>query len=97
MQIDAELLNAVANLIANLNDKVIVIIAIIIAVFLLIKNWFDNKNKKYYFDAMLKEKNREIEWLADENRRYREVYLPKVGLPVEDMQKVSAISATKNK
>lgn len=97
MQIDAELLNAVANLIANLNDKVIVIIAIIIAVFLLIKNWFDNKNKKYYFDAMLKEKNREIERLADENRRYREVYLPKVGLPVEDMQKVSAISATKNK
>ena len=56
MQIDAELLNAVANLIANLTDKVIVIIAIIIAVFLLIKNWFDNKNKKYYFDAMLKEK-----------------------------------------
>ena len=46
---------------------------------------------------MLKEKNREIERLADENRRYREIYLPKVGLPVEDMQKVSAINATLNK
>lgn len=97
MQIDVELVQAISQLVTNLNDKVIIIIAIVIAVYLLIKTKIDNKNKRHYFDAMIKEKNKEIERLADENRRYREVYLPKVGLPVEDMKKASAISATKNK
>lgn len=97
MQVDVELINAISHLVANLNDKVIIFLAVILALYLLIKAVIDNKNKKHYFDVMLREKNREIERLADENRRYREVYLPKVGLPVEDMQKASAISATKNK
>ncbi len=97
MQVDVELINAISHLVANLNDKVIIFLAVILALYLLIKAVIDNKNKKHYFDVMVREKNREIERLADENRRYREVYLPKVGLPVEDMQKASAISATKNK
>lgn len=97
MQVDVELINAISHLVANLNDKVIIFLAVILALYLLIKAVIDNKNKKHYFDVMVREKNREIERLADENRRYREVYLPKVGLPIEDMQKASAISATKNK
>ncbi len=97
MQVDVELINAISHLVANLNDKVIICLVVILALYLLIKAVIDNKNKKHYFDVMLREKNREIERLADENRRYREVYLPKVGLPIEDMQKASAISATKNK
>lgn len=97
MQIDTELVLAVSQLISNLNDKVIICVAVIIAIYLLIKLFLDNKNKRHYFDVMLKEKNIQIERLADENRRYREVYLPKMGLPIEDMQKASAISATKNK
>ena len=97
MQVDVELINAISHLVANLNDKVIIFLAVILALYLLIKAVIDNKDKKHYFDVMVREKNREIERLADENRRYREVYLPKVGLPIEDMQKASAISATKNK
>lgn len=97
MQVDVEFINAVSQLITKLDDKVILILAVIVVIFLLIKTCLENKQKRYYFDAMLKEKNREIERLADENRRYREIYLPKVGLPVEDMQKVSAINATLNK
>ena len=97
MQLDVELIQAISQLISNLNDKVIIFIAVLIVIYLLIRAHQDNKQKRHYFDAMLREKNREIERLADENRRYREVYLPKVGLPMEDMQKVSAISATKNK
>lgn len=97
MQVDVELINAISHLVANLNDKVIIFLAVILTLYLLIKAVIDNKNKKHYFDVMVREKNREIERLADENRRYREVYLPKVGLPIEDMQKASAISATKNK
>ncbi len=97
MQVDVELINAISHLVANLNDKVIICLVVILALYLLIKAVIDNKNKKHYFDVMVREKNREIERLADENRRYREVYLPKVGLPIEDMQKASAISATKNK
>lgn len=97
MQVDVELINAISQLVTKLNDKVILSLAFIIVVFLLFKTLLDNKHKRYYFDAMLKEKNREIERLADENRRYREIYLPKVGLPIEDMQKVSAINATLNK
>ena len=97
MQVDVELINAISHLVANLNDKVIICLVVILALYLLIKAVIDNKNKKHFFDVMLREKNREIERLADENRRYREVYLPKVGLPIEDMQKASAISATKNK
>lgn len=97
MTIDVELVNAISHLVSNLNDKVIIFISIVIAGYLLIKNYYDNKQKRYYFDKMLKEKNREIENLADENRRYREIYLPKVGVPVEDMQKASAINATINK
>jgi len=39
---------------------------------------------------MVKEKNQEIERLADDNRKYREIYLLNVGLTKEKYDNMSA-------
>ena len=95
MSIDAELIEAFSHLLNSMDEKLVVILSIIFCVFLLIKNAADNKNKRHYYDSMLKEKNSEIERLADENRRYRDIYLLKAGLSPEEMNKISAVNEVK--
>lgn len=97
MNISPEVVLAISNLVSNLNDKVIMFLSILIVIYLLLKNHMDNKQKRHYFDTMVKEKNKEIEHLADEIRRYRDIYLPKAGFPIKDLEKVASVSKTVDK
>lgn len=49
----------------------------------------DRKFRKYY-DDMKSEKNKEIERLADDNRRYRDIYLKSIGI---DQNQINVMSA----
>ena len=49
----------------------------------------DHKFRKYY-DDMKSEKNKEIERLADDNRRYRDIYLKSLGFNQEQVDVISA-------
>ena len=42
-----------------------------------------NRAKEKSINKIVEEKEKEIERLADDNRRYREVYLSKMGVPPE--------------
>lgn len=83
------LLNALAQL--NINQYTIAF-AIIVVLGILIVKYFDDRKFNNYYQSMLKEKNQEIKRLADDNRRYREVYLTKLGVSQEDIKNLSASS-----
>ena len=83
------LLNALAQL--NINQYTIAL-AVIILVGVFVVKYFDDRKFNNYYQSMLKEKNKEIEQLADDNRRYREVYLTKLGVNQEDIKNLSASS-----
>lgn len=76
MQVDVELINAISHLVANLNDKVIICLVVILALYLLIKAVIDNKNKKHYFDVMVREKIGRLNvWLMKIGVIERYIYL----------------------
>ena len=78
-----------------MNDKLIITLAVILCLFILVRTAIENKSKRHYYDSMLREKNLEIERLADDNRRYRDIYLKNAGLKQEDIDKISAVKEVK--
>lgn len=48
------------------------------------------KDQRFHYSSMVQEKNKEIERLADDNRRYREIYLPRIGISQETYKNISA-------
>ena len=73
----------------NVTNKTLGFAFLIIIAFITCKILDDRKFKKYY-DDMKKEKNKEIERLADDNRRYRDIYLKSLGISQEQIDKMSA-------
>lgn len=70
-------------------------LAIIIVIGVLLYKIFDDHKFKKYYDDMKNEKNKEIERLADDNRRYREVYLKNIGVSQEQIDDMSAVKLKK--
>ena len=76
-------------------NKYTVLLAGIVSLCLIIfKVMEDNKFNKYY-DDMKNEKNKEIERLADDNRRYRDIYLKSLGVNQEQIDNMSAANIKK--
>ena len=72
-----------------------IIFAIMVGIGIIIVKFIDdNKFNKYYND-MKNEKNKEIERLADDNRRYRDIYLKSLGIDQKQIDDMSAVSLKK--
>lgn len=70
-------------------NKTLIFAVILLVGFLCYKILDDKKHFKYY-NEMKKEKNKEIERLADDNRRYRDIYLSQQGFSKEEIDSMSA-------
>lgn len=73
----------------NINNKMIIFAAIVVIGALLYKFMDDWKFSKYYND-MKKQKDKEIERLADDNRRFLEIYLSRLGVDQKQIEKMTA-------
>lgn len=73
----------------NISTQTVVLSAIFAIAAIIIKIVDNYKFDKYYND-MKNEKNKEIERLADDNRRYRDVYLKLRGINQEEIDAASA-------
>lgn len=76
----------------NINNKMIVFAALFVVGTLLYKFMDDWKFSKYYND-MKKQKDKEIERLADDNRRFLEIYLNRFGVDQKKKKKMSVTNA----
>ena len=65
-------------------------LAIIIVIGILLYKIFDDHKFKKYYNDMKNEKNKEIERLADDNRRYRDIYLRGLGVKQDEVDVMSA-------
>ena len=81
------ILNTFSNM--QINNKTLIFSVIIVIGVLAYKFLDDRKHLKYYND-MKSEKNKEIERLADDNRRYRDIYLAQRGFSQEQIDEMSA-------
>lgn len=70
--------------------KFILLLIVIFCIYLTLTKWINFKNDRKYYDSMVKEKNQEIERLADDNRKYREIYLNNIGISKEKYDSISA-------
>ncbi len=70
--------------------------AFIVVVGILGCKFFDDRKQRKYYDDMKAEKNKEIERLADDNRRYRDVYLKSIGMTQEQVDVASAAQVKGN-
>ena len=70
----------------------IVFAALFVVGTLLYKFMDDWKFSKYYND-MKKQKDKEIERLADDNRRFLEIYLNRFGVDQKQIEKMSVTNA----
>lgn len=57
---------------------------------LMIFKFFEDKKFNKYYEDMKNEKNKEIERLADDNRRYRDIYLKFKGIEQSEIDELSA-------
>ena len=78
----------------QVTTKTLIFAVIVIIGVIAIKLLDDHKLQKYYND-MKNEKNREIERLADDNRRYREIYLKNFGITQQQIDDMSAVRLKK--
>lgn len=65
-------------------------LAVALVVGLIIYKVIDDKKQLKYYNDMKAEKNKEIERLADDNRRYRDIYLKGLGISQEQVNEMSA-------
>jgi len=64
---------------------------IILCVILIVSKIYDNSRFSKYYEDMKNQKDKEIERLADDNRRYRDVYLVNKGLSQKEIDDLSAL------
>ena len=83
----AEIINAFSNL--EITNQTIVF-AIVIVIGVIVIKVIDDRKFKSYYNSMLKEKNDEIVRLADDNRRYRDIYLTKIGFKQDEVNTMTA-------
>lgn len=87
-------LNDLTNLViafSNINvTNQTILLALIIVLAVVIYKIIDDRKFKKYYDDMKSEKNKEIERLADDNRRYRDIYLRSIGFAQEQIDQMSA-------
>ena len=65
-------------------------LAVALVIGLIIYKVIDDKKQLRYYNDMKAEKNKEIECLADDNRRYRDIYLKGLGISQEQVNEMSA-------
>jgi hypothetical protein len=73
----------------QINNKT-VMLASIIAIGVFIRKFFSDRKFDKYYNDMKQEKNKEIERLADDNRRYRDIYLSSLGIKQAEINQISA-------
>ena len=87
-------LNDLTNLLvafSNINvTNQAILLALIIVIAVIVYKIIDDRKFKKYYDDMKNEKNKEIERLADDNRRYRDIYLNNIGIAQEQINQMSA-------
>lgn len=71
-------------------DNKKLLLAFIIVIGILVYKFLDDRKHIKYYEDMKSEKNKEIERLADDNRRYRDIYLKSFGLTQEQINQISA-------
>ncbi len=91
----ADIINAVINLyeVLGLRDTIVLVILLYILTFIS-SIWKDHQVSKRYSD-LKKHMELEIERLADDNRRYRDIYLARMGLSKEEITSLTAANITK--
>lgn len=84
-------LTELLDLISKIHPDVYTIICLtVLFIGVIILKIIDDKKHRSYYDSMLEEKNREIERLADDNRRYRDKYLSNIGFNKEQIDNMTA-------
>lgn len=69
------LVKVLSDLVKSLGIVNIIWLVILIYAIYMINKIIQDKKDRYYYENMLKEKNANIEQLADDNRKYRDIYL----------------------
>ena len=73
----------------TISKETLYLVIVLVVAIVVVKVIDDIKFHKYYND-MKEEKNKEIERLADDNRRYREIYLSSLGMSKQQVDDMSA-------
>lgn len=73
----------------TISKETLYLVIVLVVAIVVVKVIDDIKFHKYYND-MKEEKNKEIEHLADDNRRYREIYLSSLGMSKQQVDDMSA-------
>ena len=90
-----KIVEILSQLVLSLGIVRITILVILIYGIFLVNKILKDKNDRSYYDSMLKEKNKNIEQLADDNRRYRDIYLKQIkGVDPELYKQMSAETVT---
>lgn len=79
------------NVLQNFNPSTTTIIFMLLIVCCVVC-WsiFEDRRHKKYYDDMKNEKNKEIERLADDNRRYRDIYLKSKDIEQSEINNLTA-------
>ena len=72
-----------------------IILAVVIMIGVVIIKFVDDYKFNKHYNDMKNEKNKEIERLADDNRRYRDVYLQNLGINQQQIDNMSAVTVKK--
>lgn len=73
-----EIIQTFQSVIITLGVRNIVLLVIIFYVIFLVNKYLKEKRERYYYDTMIREKNQNLEQLADDNRLYRDIYLKEI-------------------
>lgn len=85
-----ETLTELVKVLGTTESIVIICICFVVYVYLDHKK---HKADKYFFEEFKKLHEKDISRLADDNRRYREIYLKNIGISPEQLTQISAINA----
>lgn len=95
--INAETINALMNFVKLIGFQNFIILILVIMLIVIAISIKDSISRRFYYNDMKKAKNEEIERLADDNRRYREIYLKNQGLKDKEIRKLMASDIEKKK
>lgn len=75
------LIRAVADLANVLGSGVFSLLVIVVAALIVGVPWYSERQRNKRADLVVEHKEKEIQRLAEDNRRYRDVYLKRLGFP----------------
>ena len=91
LKIIVDIINSIKELILAIGIVPVFWLLVLLFVMHLVSKYLKERKDNFYYNSMIKEKNQNIELLADDNRRYREIYLKNIaGLPEDVYKNISA-------